>query len=336
MRAVIFSGGGCRGAVQIGTLRALLNQNPDLDYDLYAGVSVGSLTASYLSTGPLAQTLPKLEDLWLNKISNNKSIWHHHLWYYIILGICIILLFTICAFISFILTAPKWLTLLFGFAALFSFYLPYYSLTHSHSIYNNQPLKELIIDSFNEKDIIKQLRFGAVSFNTGKFKVITEKDENLKDWLMASSAVPIFFRMPQIEGDYWLDGGISEISLLNHVLEIKGITEIDIILTSPLNKNSSVKYTGFPGLHSQLFRFIEIISAEITYNDIYIKHLSRAGIKIRLFYPKHNLIKTNSLTFSPEQIRYMYEKGLKETSDGIIFGCQRTLEHEPGGDKSPG
>lgn len=334
MRAVIFSGGGSRGIFHIGQLRALLNKDPELDYDLYAGVSAGALTASYLSTGPLNHTLPKLEHLWLNKILNNKSIWRHHLWYYIIFGICIILLFTICAFVSFILSAPKWLTLLFGFTALFSFYLPYYSLTRSHSIYNNQPLKELIIDAFNEKDIVKLLRFGAVSFNTGKFKVITEKDENLKEWLMASSAVPIFFRMPEINGDYWLDGGISEISLLNHVLQIKEVTEIDIILTSPLNKGSSIKYKGFPGLLLQLFRFIEIISAEITYNDIYIKHLSRAGIKIRLFYPKHNLLKTNSLTFNPEQLRYMYEEGLKE-ADGTIFGRECPPEHESSGNKSP-
>lgn len=321
MRVVFLGGGGSRGAFQIGVLRRLLDNDINYEPNIWCGVSVGALTASYLSTGPLKETLPKLEHLWLNKILNNKSIWRHHLWYYIIFGICIILLFTICAFISFILTAPKWLTLLFGFAALLSFYFPYYSLTHSHSIYNNQPLKELIIDSFNEKNIVKQLMVGAVSFNTGKFKVITEKDDNLKEWLMASSAVPIFFRMPKINDDYWLDGGISEISLLNNVLEIKGITELDIILTSPLNKSSSIKYTGFPGLTAQLFRFIEILSAEITYSNIYIKHLSRAGIKIRLFYPKHNLLKTNSLIFSPDQLRYMYEEGLKEDGNGITFGC---------------
>ena len=182
MRAIVLSGGGCKGVFQCGVLKSLLENDPNLDYDIYAGVSVGALNAALLATGPLKKSLPELENLWLKKIKGSHSIWSHHLWHYILAGIFLILFFVVLAFLSFILSAHKLVTILFVLLALGSFYAPYYSLMNTHSVYTTEPLKELVNETLDIEKLQssnKILRIGAVNFNTGKYGTGTENDSNI-------------------------------------------------------------------------------------------------------------------------------------------------------------
>lgn len=310
MRALVLSGGGVKGAFQLGVLRELLNNNPELDYDVYTGISVGALNASLLASDKLSTTLPELENTWFEKVKGNHSIWKHHLWKYILSAICIILFFVILAFLTFIFSAPKLLTIILGCLALGSFYIPYYALMNTHSIYNNDPLRKLVSENLDIDGLRnngRKLRIGAVSFETGEYRVADEMNPKLLNWIMASSSFPVFFPMEEIEGQHWTDGGVSNIAPLQDALDL-GVTEIDIILASPIDVGEAGELLGIPG---EMMRIIDIMSSEILRNDIRLK-CSLAGIdlKIRVFVPEAQLT-SNSLNFDLEGIQRMYQEGRK-------------------------
>lgn len=322
MKAVILSGGASKGAFQVGVLRELLKQDPDYDADIWAGISVGALNASLLATDELKNSLPELESIWFEKVKGNRSIWNHHLLKYILIGIIVILLFTIAAFVSFILTSPKWLTLIFGVLAAAAFYLPYYSLTHTHSIYDTAPLKKLVnedLDLSKLRSSGKKLIVGAVSFTSGRYKSVRETEPDIKKWILASSAFPVFFPMVKIGDEYWTDGGVIDIAPFTDALQM-GATDIDIILTSPIKSGN---FYGNPGIiPKQLMRNIDIMSSEILRNDIEAKCFDR-DIKVRIFMPDHQLT-SNSLNFDPVRIRVMYDKG-REVARAVLEEKVETL-----------
>ena len=66
--AVVLSGGGARGAYQVGVLRWISNQYPSLTLPILTGVSAGAINAAYLAgrPEPLPEALDMLADLWGN------------------------------------------------------------------------------------------------------------------------------------------------------------------------------------------------------------------------------------------------------------------------------
>ena len=306
MRALVLSGGGSKGSFQAGVLRTILDNEPNTDYDIYAGVSVGALNCSKLATGPLAEVLPELEDVWLKKVKGSHSVWRHHLWYYVLAGMISIAFFIVAGFISFIFNGPQWLTTVFGIFALVSFIIPWIALTRTHSIYRTEPLRKLIEETLDLdalKNGGKRLRVGAVSFTTGEYRTVDEHNEHIIDWVMASSAFPIFFpRIPML-GQYWGDGGITDVSPLKDAIEA-GATEVDIILASSTKPGY---YHGLPGVLKQISRDLDVMQSEILRNDLEV-HCMHANIKVRVFMPEGPLT-SNPLSFEPERIRRMYEEG---------------------------
>lgn len=306
MKACVLSSGGNKGAFHLGILRHLLNENSQLDYDIYCGTSAGALNCSILATDKLRHSLPVLEDIWLNQVKDSSSVRKNHLWRYILAGIILIVVFLFAAFLTFLFSTPKFLTILFLFLALGSFYLPYYSLTHTRSYYTTEPLRDLLeknLDIEKLKTSGKMLRVGAVNFNTGQYETVTEKNEQIIDWIMASSSFPVLFPMQKIGDYYYTDGGISEMSPVIDAIKL-GATEIDIILANPMKVSY---FEGHPGIFKQLTRNLDIIGAEILRNDIETK--CKDNIEIRIFGPDSALTQ-NSLNFDHERIKRIYEDGL--------------------------
>lgn len=308
MRALVCSGGGSRGSFQAGVIKELLIDNSELDYDIYAGVSVGALNAAMLATAPLKESFPELEKIWLNKVHGNNSVWKHHLWNYILYGIIFIVSFVALAFVSLILSAPKLFTILLFIIAFGGLYIPYYTLNNSHSIYTTEPLRDLIEDVLDVdklKNSGKLLRVGAVNFNTGEYDCGAENNDNIISWIMASSSFPIFFPMQKIGDHYWTDGGVTEIAPLTDVIKL-GATEVDIILATPLQPSF---YDGLPGLPAQFLRDIDVMGSGTLRNDLEARCRGN-NIKIRIFVPEHSLTE-HSLSFDPGRIRTMFEEGRK-------------------------
>lgn len=302
MKALILSGGASKGSFQIGVLRYLLDKE-NIDYDIYGGTSVGSLNAAILASGPLSETLPKTEKIWLEDIKGNHSVWLHHLWWYILFGISLIVFFIICAFISFIFDANKLITIAFICLSILSLYAPYYSFKRTKSLYKTNPLQSILDKNINVsklKNSGKKLRVCTTSYETGYYKYGKETDDNIIDFIMASSAFPVFFPMVEIENELFIDGGVLNISTLYEIMKL-GATHIDIILTSPSNTSSFLKR----GLLHQFERTIDLMSAESLINNITI---CKAHNNIRIFMPRDNF-NISSLNFDPVKIKEMYESG---------------------------
>lgn len=318
MRALVLSGGGSKGAAEVGVIDYLLEKNPDLDYDIYAGVSVGALNSALLAGGPLKKTFPLLKDIWLNQVKGSQSVWRHHLWYYILACIVLILIFFTAGLSSFLLSAPKILTILLFALALGSFYFPYRTLNESHSVYVNDPLRKLITSNLNLEELKesnKKLAVGVVSFNSGQYKSIRHVDDKIIDWVMASSAFPIFFPMSYIDGEYWTDGGVANFAPLEDAIEM-GATDIDVILTSPLSPGH---FYGTAPLVKQVMRNIDIMTSKILSDDITFNGQSDLPLNIRFFIIDKQLT-SNSLDFSPHKIQNMYLEGRNLAEK--VLGCQ--------------
>lgn len=54
MRALVLSGGAVHGAYQMGAIKYLV-EDLGLEYDFFAGVSVGALNSAYMSLYPKGQ-----------------------------------------------------------------------------------------------------------------------------------------------------------------------------------------------------------------------------------------------------------------------------------------
>src|ERR671923_797210 len=80
-RALVMSGGGAKGAFELGAIDYLVNDRK-LDFDVIAGVSVGSLNAVLLAQGQgfqgLQQQVKRLKDVWFG-IRGNDDIYRTRL-----------------------------------------------------------------------------------------------------------------------------------------------------------------------------------------------------------------------------------------------------------------
>jgi NTE family protein len=202
MRALVLSGGGSKGAYQVGAIR-YLTEVLGLSWGLVSGVSVGALNGSFISQYPTtAQTQGgrDLETLWKG-IKGKRSIYRKH-------------------------TLGHLGTMLQG--GLFS------TKPLKDMIYGNISREALITSRV-------RLQIGAISCTTGEFKCADELNEKIHDWIIASSAFPVAFPAVEIEGDTWTDGGFMDNAALTAILEqCEGVTEIDYISTEPVELPSSL------------------------------------------------------------------------------------------------
>jgi len=308
MRALVLSGGGSKGAFQVNVLKSLQKDNPDLDYDIYTGVSVGALNAVLLATGPLKDSLPDLEKVWLEDIKGSASVRKHRI-LKAIMGMTIsMIVLGILAFIAFLVSWHKLIVITFilGVLVIGSLLVGFFffkKISSNRSIYDTAPLRSIVQNRLNIKKLKssgKLLRVGSVSYQTGEYRTANEQSDNIVDWVMASSAFPIFFPMPEIDGHNWTDGGVKETAPLRDAIEL-GATQIDVILTFPLDmkKETDTRITY------QISRVIGLMANDIMINVIHDEMINKRGIKIRIIAPKKHF-KFNPLDFKPKEIREMY------------------------------
>lgn len=312
MKALVMSGGGSKGAFEVGVLR-YLHDNEKVEYDIIAGISVGALNAGMLATGPMEETLPVLEEVWLKSVTGNSSVWKHYLlWHMVgcVIGTSVLSLGTL---LSSVLGGPLWLTILLGLITLGSLFLPYHFIKILKSVYKTTPLRKIVkkhLDLEKLKSSGKKLLVGATAYETGEYRYVDETNPDIVKWIMASSAFPVFFPLEKIDGLHWTDGGVTNVVPLQDAIE-NGATEIDIILTGPLGNTEEKTF----GILPQLERSIDIQSSEVVRNDL---HVDDKTIKIRIFEPEKKF-EYSSLNFSPKHIRETYEAGLK-LAEKVVTG----------------
>jgi len=190
-RALILSGGGARGAFQVGMLHELI-VNKGLDFDVIRGVSVGSLNAAILaeasttgnSHNNMKKKAEKLKDIWLNEIVGSKSIYKKHFngRVRIALGL--------------------------------------------DSLNSLKPLRNLVQKNvkFDEiKNKGRNFAFGTVSLVSGEYFENTVNDPEYFEKFIASSSIPVVFPFVKLKSpkDVQVDGGVRNITPLGRVFQTK-------------------------------------------------------------------------------------------------------------------
>ncbi len=280
MRALVLSGGGSKGAFQVGVLKRLVESNPQ-GYDLICGVSVGAINAAGLAMFSKAEypaAVAYMEKMWREKVRTSSV---HKRW---------------CPFGR---VSALW----------------------KKSIYDSSPLKEFMhanLDLARVRDSGVDIAVGAVSLETGEFKFGTQKDDNLIDWVLASSSFPIFLTPIQIDGQIWSDGGIRSTTPLGHAIRA-GADEVDVVLCYDPDAGTggwdSEKETAVP---DQLIRTLEVMADQIAVSDLKIAGLKNdlatinnkyRHVSIRVHCPVNKIPVSDSLTFDADEIAKSIEAG---------------------------
>jgi NTE family protein len=285
MRALVQSGGGSKGAFQVGVLKHLLS-DLNINYDIFCGVSVGAINASYLAMFSGVDQKQAYEGL-------------YKLW--------------------FELSTPSVYKRWFPFGRLHGLWKTsmYNTSPLRDLILNNLNASSVRVSG-------KQLRIGAASLTTGEYKIFDQNCENLVDAVMASSAFPVMFAPVQMENQLWIDGGVREVTPIKTAIDA-GATEIDIILTGPQrnalsfpSKPSSLDV----GVRCLDIMNNEIIADDLRLAEMYNllvdagKAPGKKKVTFRMFQPKvepHD----NPLDFSHGPIMKMMEQGYLEALEVV-------------------
>lgn len=242
MRALVLSGGARKGAYQAGAIKHLMSVE-QREYDMFVGISVGAINAAHLAQyqNPV-QAADSLYSLW-EDVTNAQV---RKYWYGGVLWIL----------------PALW----------------------KGSVYNTSGLRKLLDEKLSAEKVKqsgKSLLVGAVSLDTGKYRVFDEGYSNLHDAVLASSAFPGFLEDVEIEGELYTDGGVKNVVPIRDAVEA-GATEIDVIITGPLGEMEQWERT-----YNAVFkgkRVVDIMSAEI-FEDDFLEYCKSCTSRIRLLAP---------------------------------------------------
>lgn len=213
MRAIVLSGGGSKGAYQMGVWAALKKLN--IHYDIVTGTSVGALNAALM----VQKTFYNGLFFWYNL--NSKMIFNEDLKqdYHTKEGKKEIL---------------KW-----------------YAKGALNGGIEVKGLEDTIRQVIQPKKVLKSnVDMGIVTFNikTLKPKIVKKKDlneNNLCDYLLASASCFPAFKMKTIEEENYIDGGIYDNLPINLAIDL-GATEVIAIDLKEVGFKQKVKNKNIP------------------------------------------------------------------------------------------
>lgn len=286
MRALVLSGGGAKGAFQAGVLAYLFEKH---DYEIITGVSVGALNAAYLCQFPRDKNREATEGLmtmWFGlKPKDVLRPWYHNL--------------------------------LWKLPALWK-----------PAINDSRPLHKFIrrhLDLEKIKASGRILRVGATSLDGGVYSTWSEKDDDLVEGVLASSAFPAFMLPVKSRGQWWIDGGVRDVTPLYDAIKL-GATEIDVIMCDTGNPKPLTGKRHALGIAAVA---IDTALCEVELWDLKVAELYNAlvaakvpgyedkrQVTVRVIKPPHLLLK-DSLDFDPHKIRTNYMIGLRTAADAI-------------------
>jgi NTE family protein len=280
MKALVLSGGGAKGAYQVGVLKKWMYEDGK-DYEILCGVSVGAINTSFLAQTTLGKpdaSWQKLSDLWdqvdTPKVKKN--------WF------------------PFGVIEALWKKSVYNSAPL--------------QKWVQEGLDVAAVVASGHK-----LRVTAVSWDTGESFTATEQDPELAKWVLASSAFPVMLCPIELNGQLWTDGGLRNVTPLGEAIRL-GADEIDVVICSdPFGPDPSPAKSkaAFPGL---VLRSLDILSDQVMRADLAICGLKNdlselkpqyKNVKIRLLEPSQGLT-DDSLNFDPASLKRMRQIGYED------------------------
>lgn len=283
MRVLVLSGGGSKGAFQLGVLDRLID-NEACRYDAVFGVSTGALTGSVIAQGStvLEQRyfLNELIDLYEN-LGGNRAIYSGG-------------------------------TTLIG---------KLWNLWRHGGMYNPAPLKALIdkyVDVTRLDFSQTRLGVGYTDLESGLYCSASGHMRRIKEFILASALQPVFFQLPSTLGD----GGCRNQTPLADAFEwiktvstpaniLGGTLDIDVIVCNPVEQQPP-RALDHKSASAVLLRTLDIIENEVFINDLRraLRNNAQPGklcAYIRLYAPLDDL--GDGLDFSSAMIEKCLEAG---------------------------
>ena len=280
-RALVLSGGGALGALEVGALKALVEKGRK--YDVVSGVSVGSINgaAVALMQGSLEVRVALMEKLWRD-IDNDTVYRKHAPWIFNYLW-------------SF------WKKSLYSMEPLEDYVTEQLGGKRSDGI----PFYVGIVNLQNAK-------YYAV--DVSKLKL-----EKAVKVIHASCVFPGLFEPVYLEhipgipdGDY-VDGGIRDTVPLRAVLQDEEVTEVDVVITSP--ERGYVSYQKeFKSAIDVGLRAAFIMSDEVMLTDGLQGICDRRDVKLNLYAPNGPL-RFDGFEFNQDTIGDLIRQGYNETRE---------------------
>lgn len=279
-RALVLSGGGSRGAWQVGAINALLESGRC--WTSVHGVSVGALNGAFLAMHPPWEQFKQIKNLlklWQN-IKDSNDIY------------------------------KPW----FDFKP-----VNYVMSMFKGSINSGEPLENLVSSIWDKEKIERSgvnFTVGCTSLSTGEYRHFNQYHENFFKYVLASSHLPIIFPPLFIDSHLWVDGGIRHQIPFSEALAEEP-DEIDVILTAPLRVSDRLgQLSVAASAPKTAIRASEIMSDQIYANDVRFvlafidNHHKKC--KVNIFAPKV-LPTQNSMDFNNEFIKFNIGLGYEET-----------------------
>jgi NTE family protein len=276
MRALVLSGGGCKGAYEVGAIEYLCG-NLENKYDVICGVSVGALNGSFLSQYPVGKE--KLASEALGKLwdtIDDKKIYKHWFGWYL---------------------ASLWKSSVYDSKPL-------------------QDLVRSKLDVKAVKNSGKKLCVGAANLVTGEYKIFDENYHDIAGAVLASSSFPGMLCPIELDGQLWTDGGVRDITPLKAAINLGADEIDVVVCSPNFVDKSFPKKPNVLSIMKRSIEIMsdEIdrtdLNKAMLYNDLVSSGviIDKRNIPIRIIRPNHHLT-NNSLDFSPKLLKEMREIG---------------------------
>lgn len=208
-------------------------------------------------------------------------------------------------------------------------YLPwsrFKGINYFHSMFrgslnSGQPLRKIVEENFSREALQEsgiKLTVGCCSLTSGQYVTVDSSSDNILEYILASSHLPLVFEPLVVDGEQWVDGGIRHQIPILEALQQRP-DEIDIVLTSPVAEErvnpSEVFLKSCPKV---ALRASEILADQVYINDYFTvsRVIKQNKIKIRVFVPKESL-NINSMDFDGNLIKKSIESGYLATVEDL-------------------
>ena len=286
MRALVLSGGGSKGAYQVGALKYILGEKQVI-YDALCGVSVGAINVAFLAMfkdGQEIESSDRLSYLW-SQLDNSKIY-------------------------------KRW----FPFGRWHAIWRR--SFFDSSPLHN---LLKSGIDLERIRENGKHVNVGTVSLSSGKYTIFDQTSDHFVDAVIASASFPGMLTPVNFLGQLWTDGGVKEISPIKKAVEL-GADIIDVIITNPVTRTKKFieNPTTVDVLKRSLdLSTDKIMANDIEKVEMYNKLAEnmltqKKYVKLNIIRPDTNLIE-DLLDFRPFKIQEMMEKGYNDAKASYIM-----------------
>ena len=218
--SIVLTGGGARGAYQVGVLKALsqISNKKEVSFPVITGVSVGAINAAALASNfdDFKRSAEQIEKFW-RKLHTNDVI------------------------------DARVTTIMFnGLRMFLSEFIPYLQRNTPKSLLENAPLRQSVAQGIDFSKVSQAIKTGKLysigvtcsGYSSGNAKTFFETASGNREWhrerrdgiysrltidhVMASTALPVLFPAVKIGNEYYGDGSLRLTSPLAPAIHLGG------------------------------------------------------------------------------------------------------------------